>query len=65
MRRNLCPQSACFDVRGGLCGLFQVHDDLCGHFQLLTWPRMIDNFKYKVLYAKNAPNQADNFAIFR
>ena len=44
MRRDLCPQSAWFDVRGGLCGLFQVHDDLCGHFQLHTWPRMIDSF---------------------
>ena len=55
-----------FDVRGGLRGFFQVCDCLHGHFQLHGRIRLtILNKNSQKKYAKNAPNQADNFAIFQ
>ena len=44
-----------FDVCGGLRGLFQVHDGLRGHFQLLTRPLTIDNFEYKSVCMLKTP----------
>ena len=44
-----------FDVRGCLPGLFQVHDCLCGHFQLIKLPRTIDNFEYKSVCMLKTP----------
>ena len=44
-----------FDVRGGLCGLFQVCDGLRRHFQLLTQSRTIDNFEYKCVCMLKTP----------
>ena len=54
-----------FDVHSGLCRFFQVCDGLLGHFQLRGRVRLtILNTNSQKKYAKNAPNQADNFAIF-
>ena len=44
-----------FDVRGCLPGLFQVHDGLRGHFQLIKLPRTIDNFEYKSVCMLKTP----------
>jgi hypothetical protein len=55
-----------FDVPGGLRGLLQVRDGLRDHFHLQGRVRLtILNTNSQKKYAKNAPNQADNFAIFR
>ena len=55
-----------FDVCGGLCGLLQVRDGLYSHFHLCVRVRLtILNTNSQKKYAKNAPNQADNFEIFR
>ena len=55
-----------FDVRGGLRGPLQVRDGLRGHFHFCGRVRLtILNTNSQKKYAKNAPNQADNFAIFR
>ena len=55
-----------FDVRGGLRGLSQVRDGLHGHFHLRGRVRLtILNTNSQKKYAKNAPNQTDNFAIFQ